>query len=167
MPSSTPGDTDSRGGGAASPPPRVLDDPDGTTRRLSGWRQRLSRWDARFAPYLYISPFFVVFAVVGLFPLAYTGYVSLHDWSLIGGKGEFVGLQNYRDVWDNPYFLKQTVNTLSIFVLSSGPQIVIAVVLAALLDTRLRGADLVADGHPAAVRRLAGRRRDHLRQPLR
>ena len=102
-------------------------------------RQRLSRWDTRVAPYVYISPFFVVFALVGLFPLAYTAYVSVHDWSLLGGKGEFVGLQNYREVWDNPYFLKQTVNTLSIFVLSSGPQIVIAVVLAALLDNHLRG----------------------------
>ena len=103
------------------------------------WRQRLSRWDARWAPYLYISPFFIVFGVVGLFPLAFTAYVSVHDWSLLGGKGEFVGLQNYREVWENPYFLKQTVNTLSIFVLSSGPQIVIAVVLAALLDNHLRG----------------------------
>jgi cellobiose transport system permease protein len=102
------------------------------------WRERRARWDTRLAPYLYVSPFFLVFAVVGLFPLAYTAYVSLHDWSLIGGKGEFVGLQNYRDVWDNPYFLKRTVNTLSIFVLSSGPQIVCAVALAALLDNRLR-----------------------------
>lgn len=103
------------------------------------WRQRLSHADAKWSPYLYISPFFVVFGLVGLFPLAYTAYVSVYDWSLLGGKGEFVGLQNYRDVWDNPYFLKQTVNTLSIFVLSSGPQIVAAVILAAMLDTQLRG----------------------------
>jgi cellobiose transport system permease protein len=104
------------------------------------WRQRLSHADTRWSPYLYISPFFLVFGLVGLFPLAYTAYVSVHEWSLLGGKGEFVGLQNYREVWDNPYFLKQTVNTLSIFVLSSGPQILMAVVLAALLDNRLRGA---------------------------
>ena len=63
----------------------------------------------------------------------------MHDWSLLGGKGEFVGLENYREVLENPYFLKQMVNTLSIFLLSSVPQIVIAVVLAALLDTQLRG----------------------------
>jgi cellobiose transport system permease protein len=125
---------------ASSLPPRGPGDPgSGSARRLT-WRQRVSHWDAKLAPYLYISPFFVVFAVVGLFPLAYTAYVSVHDWSLLGGKGEFVGMQNYREVWENPYFLKQTVNTLSIFVLSSGPQIVIAVVLAALLDNRLRGA---------------------------
>ena len=133
-----PDDADTRSGrDASSLPLRAAPAPPAPAappRRLT-WRQRLSRWDARFAPYLYISPFFVVFAVVGLFPLVFTAYVSVHEWGLLSGKGEFVGLQNYREVWENPYFLKQTVNTLSIFVLSSGPQIVIAVVLAALLDT--------------------------------
>ena len=103
----------------------------------------------------------------GMFPLVYTAYVSVYDWSLLGGKGEFVGLQNYRDVLDNPYFLKSAVNTISIFLLSSVPQIVIALVLAGLLDTALRGRDAVADGRAAAVRGRAGRRRDHLRQPVR
>jgi cellobiose transport system permease protein len=133
-------DADTRSGRGASSLP--LRESGSRASRSTGhltWRQRLDRWDARFAPYLYISPFFVLFLLVGLFPLAYTAYVSVHEWGLLSGKGEFVGLQNYREVLGNPYFLKQTVNTLSIFVLSSGPQIVIAVVLAALLDSRLRG----------------------------
>ena len=121
----------------------------------------------RFSPYVYISPFFILFLIVGMFPLVYTAVVSVYDWSLIGGKGEFVGLQNYRDVLGNPYFLKSAVNTLSIFLLSSVPQIVIAIGLAGLLDTALRGATLVADGRAAAVRGRAGRRGDHLRQPVR
>lgn len=102
-------------------------------------RQRLSLWDAKYSGYLYVAPFFVVFLVVGLFPLAYTAYVSLHDWSLLGGQGDYVGLQNYRDVLDNPYFLKSLVNTFSIFALSSVPQVLIALVLAGLLNTSLRG----------------------------
>ncbi|MEZ5089233.1 MAG: hypothetical protein R2719_05590 [Micropruina sp.] len=56
------------------------------------WRQRLSRWDVRSAPYLYIAPFFVLFAVVGLFPLLYTGWVALNRWSLITGNQGFIGL---------------------------------------------------------------------------
>ena len=127
-PGSTPRST---GEGARRPSPR-----------RSAWRQRLNRWDVRFSPYVYISPFFLLFLVVGMFPLVYTAVVSVYDWDLIGGKGEFVGLQNYRDVLDNPYFWKSAVNTLSIFVLSSGPQIVIALGLAGLLDTTLRGATL-------------------------
>ena len=102
-------------------------------------RQRLSRWDVRLSPYLYISPFFILFLIVGMFPLVYTAYVSVFDWGLLSGKGEFVGLDNFREVLGNPYFTKQLVNTISIFLLSSVPQIVIAVVLAALLDNQLRG----------------------------
>ena len=144
MAQTKPDHADTRDGrGAASPLPSRAPRPRRQDQRRRPedltWRQRLSNWDARWAPYLYISPFFIVFGVVGLFPLAFTAWVSVHEWSLLGGKGEFVGLQNYREVWENPYFLKQTVNTLSIFVLSSGPQIVIAVVLAALLDNQLRG----------------------------
>ncbi|RYB95767.1 sugar ABC transporter permease [Nocardioides oleivorans] len=73
-----------------------------------------------------------------MFPLLYTAWVSVHDWSLLGGKGEFVGLDNYREVLQNPYFTKQLVNTISIFAISSVPQILIALVLAALLDNQLR-----------------------------
>jgi cellobiose transport system permease protein len=94
--------------------------------------------DHRFSPYLYVAPFFVLFLVVGMFPLAYTAYVSVHDWSLLGGKGEFVGLDNFREVLENPYFTKQLVNTISIFLISSVPQVLIALVVAALLDNQLR-----------------------------
>ncbi|MDF2091354.1 sugar ABC transporter permease [Knoellia sp. 3-2P3] len=109
------------------------------TRRRSAARQRLSRWDARVAPYLYISPFFVLFALVGLFPLLYTAYVSLHDWNLIGGRGEFVGVENYATVLQQEYFWRSLRNTLSIFLLSSVPQVVLAILIAAALDTSLRG----------------------------
>jgi cellobiose transport system permease protein len=124
----------------AAPPPDPSAVRRSGVRPSSAWRQRLSRWDVRLTPYVYISPFFLLFLVVGMFPLVYTAVVSVYDWNLIGGKGEFVGLQNYRDVLDNPYFWKSAVNTLSIFVLSSAPQIVMALGLAGLLDTALRGA---------------------------
>jgi cellobiose transport system permease protein len=101
-------------------------------------RQRLSRWDVKLSPYLYISPFFVLFALVGLFPLVYTSWVSLHNWHLIGGKGDFVGLQNYIDVVQQPLFWRGLRNTFSIFLLSSVPQVIIALVLAAMLDANLR-----------------------------
>jgi cellobiose transport system permease protein len=73
-----------------------------------------------------------------MFPLAYTAYVSVHDWSLLGGKGDYVGLDNFREVLANPYFTKQLVNTISIFLISSVPQILIALVVAVLLDNQLR-----------------------------
>ena len=53
----------------------------------SRWRRRLTKLDEKGAPYAYVSPFFILFGVVGLFPLLYTAWVSLHKWSLIGGQG--------------------------------------------------------------------------------
>jgi cellobiose transport system permease protein len=113
--------------------------PQRESRRL-GFSQRLGRWDVKLSPYLYISPFFILFAVTGLFPLGYTAFVSVHEWSLLGGQGEFVGLTNFVDVLNNPTFWKSLVNTLSIFVFSSIPQVVIAITIAALLDQNLRSA---------------------------
>jgi cellobiose transport system permease protein len=106
-------------------------------RRIA-FRQRLGRWDVKVSPYLSISPFFLLFAVVGIFPLGYTAWVSLHDWNLIGGKGAFVGLANYANVLAQPNFWTALRNTFSIFLLSSVPQVLIALVLAAALDANLR-----------------------------
>ncbi len=108
--------------------------------RRVGFSQRLGRWDVKLSPYLYISPFFVLFAVTGLFPLVYTAFVSVHQWNLLGGQGDFVGLQNYADVLDQPVFWRSLVNTVSIFVLSSVPQVLLAITIAALLDQNLRAA---------------------------
>jgi cellobiose transport system permease protein len=111
--------------------------PDPAPRRIA-FRQRLGRWDVKVSPYLYISPFFILFAIVGLFPLGYTAWVSLHDWNLIGGKGEFVGLSNFSTVLAQPNFWIALRNTFSIFLLSSVPQVFVGLVLAAVLNANLR-----------------------------
>ena len=107
-------------------------------RRRIGMRQRLGRWDVKVSPYLYISPFFVLFAITGLFPLLYTAVVSLHKWNLLTGEGPFVGFKNYVDVLHQPFFWKALRNTFSIFALSTIPQIIMALVVAAVLNANLR-----------------------------
>ncbi|WP_436777578.1 carbohydrate ABC transporter permease [Yinghuangia sp. YIM S09857] len=102
------------------------------------WRRRLGRWDTKASPYAYVSPFFILFGIVGLFPLLYTAYVSVHDWDLIGGKGDFVGFDNFTFVLQQPVFWQSLRNTVSIFLLSTIPQIAIALVLASLLHANIR-----------------------------
>jgi len=97
----------------------------------------VSRLDTKVSPYLFVSPYFVLFAIFGLFPLGYTLWVSLHDWPLLG-EHTYVGLQNYRELLVDDYFLNSLVNTLGMFVLATGPQILMALALAALLDRNLR-----------------------------
>jgi cellobiose transport system permease protein len=102
----------------------------------------LRRFDAKASPYLYISPFFLLFLLVGLFPLLYTAWVSVHEWGLLGGQGEFTGLENFRRVLDDRYFWNALRNTISIFLLSSVPQVLLALAVAGLLDNRLRALTL-------------------------
>jgi cellobiose transport system permease protein len=96
-----------------------------------GWRERL-------APYAYIAPFFLLFSVFGLVPLLFTFYVSLFDWNPIG-QHTFVGLANFRRLFDDPRFWNAAENTVSIWFLSTVPQLTVALVLAHLLNhVRLR-----------------------------
>lgn len=111
--------------------------PTGPTPPLTR-RQRLSALDVKLSPYLYISPFFILFAVLGLFPLAYTFWVSLHDWNLIGGKGDFVGMANYAQVVQQDFFWRGMRNTFSIFLISGVTQTLAALALAAVLNQNIR-----------------------------
>jgi cellobiose transport system permease protein len=103
------------------------------------FRQKLGRFDYRYSPYLYIAPFFILFALIGVFPIVYTLNVSLYDWDLLVGQGDFVGTENYVAVLNDPFFWNAFRNTISIFLLSAIPQLLVATVLAALLDQALRG----------------------------
>jgi cellobiose transport system permease protein len=104
---------------------------------VSGWRARRSWLDIKASPYLYVAPFFLLFAVFGLFPIGYTFWVSLHDWELIGGR-EFIGLQNYGELLADSDFWNSVVNTFGMFVLSTVPQLLVALGLANLLNQWLR-----------------------------
>ncbi len=102
-------------------------------------RERLIKLDAKASPYLYITPFFLLFAVFGAFPLVYTAWVSLTNRNLLSGSTQFVGLANYEALFHDSYFWNAVENTLAIWVLSTGPQLLLAMVFAHLLNQRLRG----------------------------
>jgi cellobiose transport system permease protein len=108
-----------------------------SVRRIA-FSHTLSRWDVKISPYLYISPFFILFAVTGMFPLVYTAWVSVHEWNLIGGQGDFVGFDNFAFVLSQPPFWIALRNTFSIFLISAVPQIAFALLIAAVLDRNLR-----------------------------
>lgn len=106
--------------------------------RVISFSHRLSRWDVKLSPYLYVSPFFIMFAVVGLFPIGYTAVISFMDWDLIRGEGTFIGFDQYVWVLTQPAFWVALRNTFSIFLLSAVPQLLAAIFIAAMLDRNLR-----------------------------
>jgi cellobiose transport system permease protein len=102
-----------------------------------GRGSRLTRLDTKASPYLYVAPFFVIFAIFGLYPMFYTFWVSLHDWPL-GGTGTWVGLENFTELLVDEQFWNSVYNTFGIFVVATVPQILVALVLANALNKRLR-----------------------------
>lgn len=107
-------------------------------KRDGSLRQRISKLDYRVSPYLYIAPFFIIFAIFGLAPLIYTAWVAVHDWHIIGGQGDFVGVDNFTAILGQAMFWKTVYNTISIFIIATVPQLIFAVFIAAVLDANLR-----------------------------
>lgn len=105
-------------------------------------RQRLRRLDVKASPYIYVAPFFLIFIAFGLFPIGYTAWVSLTDRNLLDPVTHFVGLQNYTDLMHDSYFWNAVWNTLAIWVISTVPQLFLALTLAHLLNTTLRARTL-------------------------
>ncbi|WP_433287004.1 carbohydrate ABC transporter permease [Pseudonocardia sp. CA-142604] len=107
----------------------------GAPRRARGWALPLRE---RIAPYAYIAPFFVLFGVFGLIPFLFTFYIALFDWNPIGDQ-TFIGIDNFARMIADPRFWNATGNTISIWLLSTIPQLLVALVLAHVLNSaRLR-----------------------------
>lgn len=84
--------------------------------------------------YLYIAPFFIIFGVFGVFPMLFTVFISLFKWNILSTR-EFVGLENFiRLLTDDPLFWKSVGNTLSMWLLSTIPQLIIALIIAFVLN---------------------------------
>ena len=91
--------------------------------------------------YIFIAPFFLIFAVFQLIPMASTIYYSFFEYYRSGLKvigPTFVGLENYITLFatDLPKYFG---NTLILWIIGFIPQIVVSLVLAAwFTDLRLK-----------------------------
>ncbi|GAA2432992.1 sugar ABC transporter permease [Streptomyces macrosporus] len=107
-------------------------------------RERRSRWyqrDVKWSPYAFVAPFFLFFGAFSLFPLLYTGWASLHKVSLTAPtEMEWAGLHNFTRLFEDEFFWNALRNTLSIGIISTVPQLLMALGLAHLLNYKLRGA---------------------------
>lgn len=88
--------------------------------------------------YVFIAPFFILFAIFGLFPYVYAFYLSFVQWDGIGGPAtqEWVGLANYRYLMSDDIWWKSVYNSVWLFVVTN-LNLVIALVLAYILNSGL------------------------------
>ena len=104
------------------------------------WSSRWDRFQRKFAPYFFISPFFVLFAIFGLFPILFSIYLSFQRWNPVQGLGsmDYVGIENYTWLLTDPWFWKSLYNTIWIAIASGLPQHLVAIPLAFALGMGIR-----------------------------
>jgi cellobiose transport system permease protein len=107
-----------------------------TPQKKNYW---LYRFDTKRAPYLLIAPFFLFFAVFGLFPIIFNGIVALRTWRLDDPSQDgWTGFANFQKLLTDTDFWNALGNTFGIFVLSTVPQLLLALMIANLLNRKLR-----------------------------
>jgi cellobiose transport system permease protein len=103
-------------------------------------RRRPRRIPGSRIAYVYILPFFLVFLAFSVYPWLDTAWVSLHDTRLSTyHQSNWVGLANYRDLLTNHFFWNAFWNTVTIGLISTVPQLLMALGIAHLLNYHVRG----------------------------
>ena len=132
------------GAGATAVAPRATGKPSSGSPtepdpRSRGWRAAMGRFDHKVVPYLLISPFFILFAIFGLFPLLYNAVVAFRNWQLDNPANDgWAGFANFARLFEDDRFWNALGNTFGIFILATVPQLFLALVIAALLNRKLR-----------------------------
>ena len=115
---------------AASPTPRAR------ARKRGRGRQRLEIA-------LLTSPAIIVFVGLVIFPVVLAAYYGFYKWQGYGPPTDWVGLGNYKIIFTDPAFQQALEHNGLIVVLSLVIQGPLAILLALLLNQKIRGRALI------------------------
>jgi raffinose/stachyose/melibiose transport system permease protein len=118
------------GGGGQAPPPLR------TRRRGIGWAQRLEIVALS-------GPAILMFLAFVIFPVVMAGYYGFYKWKGYGVPTNFVGLDNYKTILQDSSFQAALWHNGIILVSSLVIQGPIALVLALLLNHKMRGQSVI------------------------
>jgi cellobiose transport system permease protein len=107
---------------------------------MAGRRSRVGRphrIGTYWRQYVSISPFFLVFVGFNLIPVIFTLYLAFQRWDGLGDR-QFVGLDQFRYLWHDPVFWHALRNTVVIWIFSTFPMLFLSLVIAAMLNARVR-----------------------------
>lgn len=86
--------------------------------------------------YLFISPFFILYAIFGLFPMIFSFYLSFFRWDGLSPM-EYVGLRNFEIIFNDSIFFESIINTFLMGIMGTLPQIFIGIFLAFALNSAI------------------------------
>jgi len=88
-------------------------------------------------PYWFYLPAFVIFFIFFLLPTGSSFYYSLTRWTLF--DAQFIGLDNFKQFFEEPALTKGLTNTLIYGFVTSGLKVVLGMLLAVLLTSSVLG----------------------------
>ncbi len=92
---------------------------------------------------LFAGPALLVFVGFVIVPVALAAVYSFFNWNGLGPLDRFIGIDNYTRAFSDPLFLKSIGNNFTIVILSLLIQGPLAVLVALLLNRRMRGRTLI------------------------
>lgn len=112
--------------------------------RVPGIRPGRGRWSPRRYSgwaYLFISPFYVLYAAFLLGPMVFAVWLSLHQWAGAGPM-QWVGSANYTRLWRDQQFHTVVINTFWYVAAAVLVVVPLALLIASALNMRgIRGRD--------------------------
>jgi multiple sugar transport system permease protein/raffinose/stachyose/melibiose transport system permease protein len=105
--------------------------------------RRAGRWRQRFEITVLTGPAIIVFLAFVIFPIALAAYYGFYRWHGYGPPIDFTGLNNYFLIFTDPAFHEVLSHNALILVLSLIFQGPLAIVLALLLNQKIRGRALI------------------------
>jgi ABC-type sugar transport system permease subunit len=98
-------------------------------------RQKLFRQD-KYAPYIFISPFYILFTIFFLFPTLFALVLGFFRWAAMGTP-EFFGLRNYERLFTgDPIFWQAVGNTVFYSAMSLFVVVPLALLQAVALNSK-------------------------------
>ncbi|MGQ9851071.1 MAG: carbohydrate ABC transporter permease [Aggregatilineaceae bacterium] len=105
------------------------------------WQHANRRGDLS-AALIALMPAVVLFATFNIYPLLYSGYLSLLDWDGFSPHKQYVGLANYRELYESPLFRNALGVTVKYTVGVTGLGVALSLIIAVLLNSGIRGQNL-------------------------
>lgn len=98
------------------------------------------RLSPRWAPYVFLSPFVILFLIFGVFPLAFSLFLAFQAWEPTSGLSSmsFVGMDNYIFALQDEWFWKSLKNTAWLALASGVPQHLVAIPLAYFIHSSFK-----------------------------
>lgn len=84
--------------------------------------------------YLFISPFYILFAIFGLFPVVFSFYLAMQKWDGLSPM-QYIGFKNFELVLTDSQFWQSVLNTFIIWIESTIPMLFFALIIAFLLNS--------------------------------